>query len=151
MVKTKQDIILSYNTGSSSIYDTKRWKDQLQSLMASCDIVKAMLKKQALKQSKLIQLYKVLCKQFTTIHWRKTHDWAYDNWKRYVFLWWNDITNLTVSSVGMHYRGTTTTYMPNLQNISSVNIFPVECLLVLISKLHRMYVSLNTMFFGQCL
>jgi predicted XRE-type DNA-binding protein len=68
VVKTKQDIMPSYNTVSSTIYDTKKWKEQLQSLMASCEIVKAMLKKQALKQSKLTQLYKVSCTQFTTIH-----------------------------------------------------------------------------------
>jgi len=58
----------SYNTGSSTIYDTKKWKDQLRSLMASCEIVKATFKQQALKQSQLIQVYKVLCKWFTTIH-----------------------------------------------------------------------------------
>ena len=98
MVKTKQDIMPSYNTESSTIYDTKKWKDQLRSLMASCEIAKAMLKEQALKQSKLtlnlltttivvppsntskwqmgfnsafkglIQLYKVSCTRFTTIH-----------------------------------------------------------------------------------
>jgi hypothetical protein len=68
MVKTEQDIMPLYNTESSTIYDTKKWKDQLRSLMASCEIVKAMCKKQALKQSKLIQLYNVLCMRFTTIH-----------------------------------------------------------------------------------
>jgi hypothetical protein len=68
VVKTEKDIMPLYNNGSSTIYDTKKWKDQTRSLMASCEIVKVMFKQQALKQSKLIQLYKVLCKQFTTIH-----------------------------------------------------------------------------------
>lgn len=62
MVKTKQDIMPSYNTGSSTIYDSKKWKDQLRSLMASCETVKATFKQQALKQSQLILVYKVLCK-----------------------------------------------------------------------------------------
>ena len=43
------------------------------------EIVNAIFKQQTLKQSKLIQPDKVLCKWFTALQCRKTHDWAYDN------------------------------------------------------------------------
>jgi hypothetical protein len=56
VVKTKEDIMHLYNTGSSTIFDTTKWKDQLLLLMASCEIVKAVFKQQALKQSKLIEV-----------------------------------------------------------------------------------------------
>jgi hypothetical protein len=44
VVKTEQNIMHSYNTGSSTICDAMKCKDQLLLLMASCEIVKAVFK-----------------------------------------------------------------------------------------------------------
>jgi len=49
----------SYNTGSSTIYNIKIWKDKLQSSMASSKSVNDLLKQQTMKKPKLPQFYKV--------------------------------------------------------------------------------------------
>jgi hypothetical protein len=55
----------SYNIGSSTVYDIKKQKDQLQSFMASSGSVRGLFKRETLKQPKLLQLDKVLYKWFT--------------------------------------------------------------------------------------
>jgi hypothetical protein len=48
--KSQSVVMASHNTGSLTINDTKKQKNQLQSFMASSESVKRLLKKQALKQ-----------------------------------------------------------------------------------------------------
>jgi len=50
----------SYNIILSTVYDTKKQKDQLWLLMASSGSVKGLFKHQILKESKLAQLDKML-------------------------------------------------------------------------------------------
>ena len=84
-------VMFSCNTRSSIIYVTRKKKDQdqLQSLMASNGSVEVFFKQQTLTQHKSVQLDMVICKWFSSVFWRKPHDWACDNWKSSVFLWWN--------------------------------------------------------------
>jgi hypothetical protein len=51
----------------SAVYDVKKWKDQLQLFEASSKSVKDLSKQQTLKEPKLAQLKKVLCKWITTV------------------------------------------------------------------------------------
>jgi hypothetical protein len=42
-----------------------------------------------LQQPKLAQLNKKLCEVvYSSVYWREIHDWDFDNWKIYIFLWW---------------------------------------------------------------
>jgi len=39
--------------------------------------------------------------------WKKTYDWAYDNWKSEVFIWWNDNNwQVSYSEGWLHNVGT---------------------------------------------
>jgi hypothetical protein len=58
----------SYNSGSSTIYNIKKWKEKLQSLIASSKSVNDLLKQQTMKKPKLPQFYKILCKWSTAMH-----------------------------------------------------------------------------------
>jgi len=53
--------------GSSTVYDMKTFKDQLQLFMVSSECVKGLFKWQTLQQLKLAQLDKVLDKWCTTV------------------------------------------------------------------------------------
>jgi hypothetical protein len=58
----------SYNNGSSTIYSIKKWKNKLQSLMASSKSVNDLLKQETMRKPKLPQLYVVLCKWSTAMN-----------------------------------------------------------------------------------
>jgi NADPH-dependent curcumin reductase CurA len=71
-----------YNIVSSTVYDKKKQKDQLQLLMAPSGSVKGLLKQQILKQPKLAQLNK-MCKWLTAMHseGNPVTGPTMDNWK----------------------------------------------------------------------
>lgn len=58
-------VMALYNTGSLTIYAIKKQKDQLRSFMSSSKSVKSLFKQQPLKQPKIAQVDKVLCKWLT--------------------------------------------------------------------------------------
>ena len=60
--KSWREVAASYSIGLSAVYDVKKWKDQLQLFVASSKRVKDHSKQQILKEPKLAQLEKVLCK-----------------------------------------------------------------------------------------
>jgi len=58
----KEKFLASYITGSSTVYDIKKQKDQLWSFMASNENVNDLFKWQILKEPKWAQLDKALYK-----------------------------------------------------------------------------------------
>jgi hypothetical protein len=68
--KVQREDVVSYNSGSLTTYDIKKQTDQLRLFTASRGSVKDLSKCQTMKQPKLAQLDKVLCKGFTAMHSR---------------------------------------------------------------------------------
>ena len=60
-------IVALYTIGSSTVYDVKKQKDQLQLFLAPSDSVQGLCKQHSLKVYKLVQLDKMLHKWFAAV------------------------------------------------------------------------------------
>ena len=63
--RNQREVMASYNTGSSTVYDIKKQKDQLWSFMTLSENVNDIFKWLTLKEPKLARLDKALYKYFT--------------------------------------------------------------------------------------
>jgi len=72
---------------SQTIYGLKKLKVQLLSIMASNESKKDLFKQQRLKESKLVQVDKVLCNWFTAMHSKGKPVTGYMIIANAVFLW----------------------------------------------------------------
>jgi len=61
--ENQREIVTSYIFGLSTLYDIKKQMNQLWSLMASNESVKGLFRSETLRELKLAQLDKVLCKR----------------------------------------------------------------------------------------
>ena len=62
---TLDDSSKTSNKLACHVNNVEKWKDQLQSFMISSESVKYLFQWHTLKEPKLLQMDKVLCKQFT--------------------------------------------------------------------------------------